>query len=279
MAAFTLIELLVVIAVIALLMAILLPCLQRARRQAKAVVCRANLKEWGKTLALYTEDNQGRFPCDLSGGCGVWLLRGAFLSSDELNVRHDSFHHFGTRDIVCCPMAVKPEAGGVFDLNADFGSVSARVEGTPGSVFRAWEIITPGPPFRGSYGLNNWLFCGFYHRLPGMHLPEYLDIFSLRGKTNIPTLLDSAVPGGMPMEHYSPPRREFSAGAFGGFCINRHDGHVNGLFLDWSVRKIGLKELWTLKWYSEYNTHGRWTKAGGVKPEDWPQWMRRFKDY
>jgi prepilin-type processing-associated H-X9-DG protein len=62
-------------------------------------------------------------------------------------------------------------------------------------------------------------------------------------------------------------------------CINRHDGYVNSLFMDWSVRKVGLKELWTLKWHREYDTRNPWTKAGGVKPEDWPQWMRRFRDY
>ena len=63
------------------------------------------------------------------------------------------------------------------------------------------------------------------------------------------------------------------------FCIDRHDAGINGLFLDWSVRKAGLKELWTLKWQPGYNTCGPWTKAGGVKAEDWPAWMRRFKDY
>ena len=62
-------------------------------------------------------------------------------------------------------------------------------------------------------------------------------------------------------------------------CIDRHQGFINGLFCDGSVRKVGLKELWTLKWHREYDTTGPWTKAGGVQPEDWPQWMRRFKDY
>jgi len=61
--------------------------------------------------------------------------------------------------------------------------------------------------------------------------------------------------------------------------MNRHEGHINGLFLDWSVRKIGLKELWTLKWHKDWDTAGPWTKRGGVKPEDWPEWMRQFKDY
>jgi hypothetical protein len=63
------------------------------------------------------------------------------------------------------------------------------------------------------------------------------------------------------------------------FCINRHYGFINGLFMDWSVRKVGLKELWTLKWDPEFDTAGPWTRAGGVQPQDWPRWMRRFKDY
>jgi prepilin-type processing-associated H-X9-DG protein len=61
--------------------------------------------------------------------------------------------------------------------------------------------------------------------------------------------------------------------------MNRHGVFVNGLFLDWSVRKVGLKELWTLYWDAEFSRSGRWTKAGGAKPEDWPKWMRGLKDY
>ncbi len=44
--AFTLIELLVVIAIIALLTAILMPALQRVKKQAEAAACKANLHEW-----------------------------------------------------------------------------------------------------------------------------------------------------------------------------------------------------------------------------------------
>ena len=79
---FTLIELLVVIAIITLLMAILLPALQRVRNQARAVLCVANLNQWGTILALYTEDYQGRLPRNFIPA--VWLLRGSYLLDDEV---------------------------------------------------------------------------------------------------------------------------------------------------------------------------------------------------
>ncbi len=49
--------------------------------------------------------------------------------------------------------------------------------------------------------------------------------------------------------------------------------------MDWTLKKVGLKELWTLKWHRAYVTAGPWTIAGGAQPEDWPTWLRRYKDY
>ena len=59
--AFTLIELLVVIAIIALLMAILMSSLSRARKQTRAVACMSNLKHWGLIFKMYTDDNDHQF--------------------------------------------------------------------------------------------------------------------------------------------------------------------------------------------------------------------------
>lgn len=60
--AFTLIELLVVIAIIALLISILLPSLHRAKQQAQAVTCQANLSQVLLALQMYQDDNRGWLP-------------------------------------------------------------------------------------------------------------------------------------------------------------------------------------------------------------------------
>jgi prepilin-type N-terminal cleavage/methylation domain-containing protein/prepilin-type processing-associated H-X9-DG protein len=58
---FTLVELLVVIAIIAILIAILLPVVNGARRHAKEIQCRTNLRQLGQAVMIYLQDNQ-RYP-------------------------------------------------------------------------------------------------------------------------------------------------------------------------------------------------------------------------
>lgn len=107
----------------------------------------------------------------------------------------------------------------------------------------------------------------------------------VKGAANVPMHLDCEYLVGWPDPNDLPPQwqdepwiNDLSNNMLR-FCRNRHRAAINGAFLDFSVRKIGLKELWVLKWHRSYNINGRWTKAGGVQPEDWPDWMRRFKDY
>lgn len=97
----------------------------------------------------------------------------------------------------------------------------------------------------------------------------------------MPLFLDAFWTNAWPLHTDSPPEYDgqWPFNNMCRFCLNRHSGTVNSVFLDFSVRKTGLKELWKLKWHRQSDINGPWTAAGGCQPSDWPDWMRRFKDY
>ena len=66
-AAFTLVEVLIVISIMALLMAILIPSLARARENARSVICRSNLTEWGRVMMIYAEQHGDHLPYEDRG--------------------------------------------------------------------------------------------------------------------------------------------------------------------------------------------------------------------
>jgi prepilin-type processing-associated H-X9-DG protein len=152
-----------------------------------------------------------------------------------------------------------------------------------GETFSPWSfVITPELTRElrpglciGSYGINEWLIGPVSRSTLVSELNT-----NLREGARVPFYLDSIL-WETCLGEAPPPYEGCTSPEFGQnpSCVNRHEGGVNCLFLDWSVGKVGLKELWTLKWYGHFDTAGPWTERGGVKPEDWPAWMREFKDY
>jgi prepilin-type N-terminal cleavage/methylation domain-containing protein len=147
--AFTLIELLVVIAVIAILMAILVPVLQHAKEQAKTVVCRSNLRQYGIAARMYLDDHKGRFPDPYT-----WLYTegGTGGTPDEtiMQLEPDGslWPYLKLKDIHICPTfkAVaqayggRPHAQYSYSMNAYLGEFENSGANRYGGVLKESEI-------------------------------------------------------------------------------------------------------------------------------------------
>jgi len=125
---FTLIELLVVIAIIAILAALLLPSLAKAKGQAWKAQCMSNLKEQGLACTLYMSDYNNHFPSVDYGGDGqnysqdLWGgKRGVDLTGDPIM---DSSNRLINAYLALSVKVVTNETGGilVFKCPADTGA-------------------------------------------------------------------------------------------------------------------------------------------------------------
>jgi len=247
-----LIELLVVIAIIALLLAILMPSLQRVRKQAQEVACMSNIKQWSYCWQMYLDESDGKFPSG-AGASGDWpeKLRPYYKQRGALTL---------------CPSATKPYTEGG---RVPFGAWRWRTEGG------GWTNVEskPGDDY-GSYGMDEWL-----GDRPG---EEYWRTRDQKKANNIPLFFDCVVWDTYPNAAQGPPEVDgvvILPNEMHLVCINRHNGTINMVFVDLNVRKVGLKELWTFNWNRAFDTAGPWTTAGGVLTEDWPAWMRKLRDY
>lgn len=283
--AFTLIELLVVIAIIALLMSILMPSLSKVRDQARAVACSANTRQWNFIFNAYINENDGKFFTGVSTQGYWWPMQLTYEQQD-----------WRATDIWFCPTAKKPRY-----------TANSNVPDPKSSIYTAWGVFTtanglvPGPttyegktytvnPYgiNGSYGLNGYLLAipktaSYETSVPSAS--GYRDFFNVKNANEVPVFMDALRIDTWPGETQEPADNPDSAWTGGAtynmarVCINRHRGSTSVSFLDWSTRKVGLKELYTLKWHRNFNIRGPWTKAGGVVAENWPEWIRPFKEY
>jgi prepilin-type N-terminal cleavage/methylation domain-containing protein len=268
-AAFTLVELLVVIAIIALLMSILMPTLATVRKQANAVLCQSNLKEWGVAFQMFAQDNDGYFPKSVPNGKDYWLR--AMLPYVGVKENQNS----KSREIFLCPSARR--------------SKNLPENRKLGTTFSAWGPFTDSTLWwdagaMGSYGLNDWCAnppedeSGTYWGFPAIYAWRSP---SAKGASNAPILLDCLYTDGFPLHTDLPPEYpevvhdsgDWANNAMQLFCIDRHQGGINGLFMGFNVRKIGLKQLWSLKWHRGFKTN---------KPPNWATeapWLLNYRNY
>ncbi|HVT79351.1 MAG TPA: prepilin-type N-terminal cleavage/methylation domain-containing protein [Phycisphaerae bacterium] len=245
--AFTLIELLVVVAIIALLIAILLPSLGKARQKARTTKCLSNTKNLGMSVQLYVADWQRMLP-----------FTGATTDSWTQVLRKGG--GYGALDALrLCPEALESV------------TQNAAVQPWWGAARFAWgNSVETGPdpvtnkPLIASYGLNGHLYSvgpnSQIATIGGSAAHSYT-LPLTRSDTNVPVFADcdwrhvlpfptdgigagnlqnpdsEAVSGPQPMSH---------------LLLNRHNQAINISYMDGHAVTVPLRNLWGLYWSRDW---------------------------
>jgi prepilin-type N-terminal cleavage/methylation domain-containing protein len=266
--AFTLVELLVVIGIIAVLIAILLPALSRARQQAALVQCASNLRQLSTSMLMYEQDSRGRLILYLTTNTtkyGYKIPAWHYLLKPYFGRVPAGVAISGTTKtddaILRCPNAT------VYD--------SATGAGTSTSAFQTYLTTYSGwGDIYASYGLNRYLYdatsdagsgtwnIGFFgyqaadpntigttfYKLQSPKMGQIVmftdcrwrDFYVNNNTSNNPT----------PAGYW--PRDTSGYGQMNTIATQRHGRMANVALTDLSVRTIPIAQLWSFRWRPDY---------------------------
>jgi prepilin-type N-terminal cleavage/methylation domain-containing protein/prepilin-type processing-associated H-X9-DG protein len=266
---FTLIELLVVISIIALLLSILMPGLQKAKEKAQTTVCMSNIKQWNLMVRFFLDDNDGAFPDS------DWNDDGSNDPHGQWWIQPLKQYNDNNKEILLCAKA-----------STNPGENYAGDEGRPNEFHpvknkQCWGSRDgKGAPTAGkwtyaSYAPNAWIMNtrekSWGRALDGKFWGKAENVTS---PYQVPLFLDSRWVDVWPMEDDYPNDAEHGGtggqGSMRQLTHTRHGKVTNIVYCDGSAGRVKLTELWGQKWHRTYNTNNDQTKPGAR----WPDWIK-----
>ena len=278
---FVLGELVVMLVCVVLLVLIFLPAQSRARQQAKNITCLANLHRIGQVFGTYTADYDGYF------NPGWWYSDGNGLLSQQPGGLEQVMWFFATRnyyqdpEILLCPKNTLPDLDSPeFEFSNNDNDPWGPVPWMPklpilGDKYAEYGSAYAGKPVSG-YCANDWL--GTLGVNTG---EEQWERMQTEGANEIPMVLDGGWYSGAPYDFAIPPQdpddkvQTSQLDSFDRFVFSRHRGGTQAVFMDLSVRRVGVKELWRLKWHRQFDTAN---DAATNPPYPWPEWIEALPE-